>query len=435
MRRRRKLTMSLTSKIRSRVIWLALAFAFPGVLGAQENSLAVTVTPPLFQLTIGPGETWRSEIKIVNNNSFDVTYYASPVNFASEGESGAGRFLPLIDENTVEGQTLGEWISVPKDPIVVKRGSSGTVPFSVTIPENAAPGGHYAAILVGTQPEIMTSTGPSMKVSSYVTSLLFVRIKGEVEEKGRIREFRSEKSFVQDPKANFVLRFENIGNTHLAPRGEAVLYNMWGKERGKVEINRASGFGNVLPDTTRSFSFSWKGEASLFEIGRYSAHVTLSYGDEMKQTVNARTYFWVVPVVPVSITLGTSLLFIVLFAWLIRRYIRRALALERERYGIPMPQQSPALETLMAPIQQGAVDLRGVQRGTASVHTAPGTVVQPLSWFHFLQEYSLFFFFCALVVAAGFGMWMYFDSVLTPERSYEITSVSSEASQGVSDPN
>lgn len=420
--------------LRNTIIFSFLVLFAPVFLFAQ--SLSVTVTPPLFQLTIGPGESWTSAIKIVNSNPYDVTYYASPVDFEAEGEKGQGKFVPLV-EGTEATATLGQWIEISSDPVVVPKGTSVEVPFTVRIPANASPGGHYAAILVGTQAADTMIDGPSMKVSSFVSSLLFVRIKGEVMEKGRIREFITAESLYQKPQANFLLRFENTGNTHLRPRGDIRIYNMWGKERGKVDINQQNNFGNVLPSSLRKFEFAWEGEASAFEIGRYSAVATMSFGEDEKQTVTAKTYFWVVPMVPVSIALGSFVFFILLMTWFIRRYIRRALSLERERLGIPVDapvaKESPVtIETWIEPLREGVVDLRS---GRASVsastsESAPNPIRQirrePLTWFAFFQKYSLFFFFLMVIIAASIALWTYFENVLVPERTYEISDISSQ---------
>jgi hypothetical protein len=199
-------------------------------LAYAQEALSVTVTPPLFQLTIGPGEFWSSSVKIVNSNPFDVTYYAQAVDFSAEGEVGQSKFVPILDdagERERSTYSLGSWIDISPEPIVVKKGMSREVPFTVRIPEHAEPGGHYAAILVGTQPPTDRADGPVVKVSSYVSSLLLVRVKGEIVEKGRIREFISSKTWYDAADVHLSLRFENMGNAHVRPQGEVTIYNMW----------------------------------------------------------------------------------------------------------------------------------------------------------------------------------------------------------------
>lgn len=415
-------------------------FACASVLHA-DNSLSVTVTPPLFQLTIGPGDNWASTIKIVNNNSYDVTYYAQLMNFQADGETGASKFTPIIDETPADRSvSLANWIQITSDPIVVAAGTSLAVPFSVHIPENAEPGGHYAAILIGTQPPA-TDIGNVVKVSSYVSSLLFVRIKGDVIEGGRIREFSTDKSLYQTQAANFTLRFENTGNTHLQPQGDIEIFNMWGKERGKLEINQKSNFGNVLPKSIRKFNFSWVGEESAFDIGRYSAVVTLGYGDEGRQNASAVTYFWVVPIVPVASTLGAFILFVLLVTWFIRRYIRRALAISLARapltsvphvssrtVDVPLSVPPPVMKAILEPIREGVIDLRNVRSGTRPEAAVPQQVspiaaTAQLTTGQFMRKYRLFFLFILVVIVGTAGAWWYFDKALTPKRSFQISDV------------
>ena len=389
----------------------ALILPMRYVLG---QSLSLAVTPPLFQLTIGQGEDWSSSIKVVNNNPYEVTYYATVVNFDAQGEAGKGTFTPLI-EGGDNSASLAGWVTLSKEPITLGKGVSGTIPFSVHVPENAAPGGHYAAILVGTQPGLQDSKESSVKVSSFVSSLLFVRIKGDVHESGRIREFRTSKAFYDTPHADFILRFENTGNTHLKPQGDITLYNMWGKERGKVFINQKSNFGNVLPQSVRKFEFSWEGTDDLFDIGRYSAEVTLAYGEDGKQSTTATSYFWIIPIVPVAGTIGSIAVFLVLVAWFVRRYIRRALQLEHEHLGIPLVRHSvPSFATLLEPLKEGVIDLRSAT-GTPMVG-----VTSRLTFGAFLRKYKGFFVFLVLICGGILFISLYFGSVLTSTRTYDI---------------
>ncbi len=392
---------------------------------AQE-SLSVTVTPPLFQLTIGPGEFWSSSLKIVNSNAYDVTYYAQAVDFSAEGEAGQSKLVPLLDdagERERSTYSLGSWIEISPDPIVVKKGSSLSVPFSVRIPEYAEPGGHYAAILVGTQPPDGSPGGSVVKVSSYVSSLLLVRVKGEIVERGRIREFISTKTWYDTAQASMSLRFENMGNTHVRPQGEITVFNMWGKERGHLPINQEQGFGQVLPQSVRKFDFVWKGDGTSFDIGRYSAVATLAFGQEAKQNVTATTYFWIVPTVPVVTTLGTVFSILLIMVWLIRRYVRRALELERNRFGsssvstVAAPYTPPSrVEVLVEPLREGVVDLRRVGRSAPE-----GVRGEPLlSTVDFLRKYKLFFLFVGLCMCTAALFLWFVSEASKSEHAFEM---------------
>ncbi len=410
---------------------------------AADSSLAVTITPPLFQLDIGPGETWASSLKIVNNNTRSVTYYAQVVDMEANGETGQSRFMPLVgkpDPGLANSQ-MASWIQLQETPVTIAAGKSADLHFTVYVPQAAEPGGHYAAILVGTTPITSPAAGAQMKISSFVSSLMLLRVRGDIVEKARIREFTTDKSLFQEPQANFLLRFENLGNTHLRPAGEVVIYNMWGKERGKVTFNHEANFGNVLPKTIRRFAFSWEGEENIFDIGRYSAVVTLSYGETEKQNISATTYFYYVPLVPVAITLGIILFMLLLLAVFIRMYIRRALTLERARRHVPVDVHAetaamPTLEIMMEPLQEAVVDLRKLTRGTSQIPPSVHAGVQvpelreydtnEISLTGFIRKYATFFAFMVIFLVCIIGLWIYLEKVLVPQRNFDIKNVLSQ---------
>lgn len=402
-------------------LFLFLAF-LPTTIFA-ESPQVLTVTPPLFQLSIAPGDIWKSSVKVVNGNPEDLTVYAEIVNFAAQGEQGQGRFIPILNEDD-SNSTLAQWIEIAKGPHVIKPEQTKEIPFFVEIPEDAPPGGHFAAILIGTQPP--KGDGPLIvQTSQVVTSLFFVRIEGDVVESGNIREFRTEQSLVSTPENEFVLRFENKGNVHLQPRGEIKIINMWGSERGIIPINNQTHFGNVLPESIREFHFSWKGEKSITEIGRYTAEVTLTYGQNGYKNVSAKTYFWVIPIKATLITLGSVIAFILFLAWAIRLYVRRMLAIAGvDLEGVspePIPTSDAAdikLATytrVSGPITRGAHDLRV---RLSNVHKLVD-VFKTL--YEFVKSYRVFFI-SVLVITIGFVLAVLFISDASKEqKSYEVT--------------
>jgi hypothetical protein len=379
---------------------------------SAQGAVTLSVTPPFFQLTVTPGETWTSSIKVVNVNDFTLNAYATVVDFQSVGEQGRGKFLPILNDGQRDA-TLAGWIDVTSAPISVEPGQSTKVPFAITVPEDAPPGGHYAAILIGNQPLQNETDGSQISVSTLISSLIFVRVAGDVDERGDIREFVSEKTFYQEPEVPLSLRFENEGNVHLLPQGDIVIYNMWGKERGKININHKTEYGNVLPKSTRKYDYEWFGSPDSFEVGRYTAIATLTYGTEVKQNVSRKTSFWVIPIVPVSLILGTFLLIVFLVTWFIRLYIRRALGGTTIQSGAPRAAKRKALTK---PIVDGVMDLRAVGG------SAPEGEKMAMS--SFMARYRYFFYFIVFAIIAGVLIFTYFDKVLVSDHSFEIQEVS-----------
>ena len=314
--------------IRSRfALIVTLLVLFVGSVPAYAaDSFSLTVTPPLFQITIGPGETWSSTIKAVNTNPYDTTLYTTVMEFQATGEEGQGTLVPVTQQDASStGTTLADWISVSKDPIPAARGNSIDVPFTVTIPRNAAPGGYYAAILIGSQPFDNQPAGSLIRVSSYISSLIFVRIKGDVVEKGAITEFTTDHYFYNHPQVQFTTRFDNTGTVHVQPTGNIEVFSMWGTKMATIPINEKSNFGNVLAHSVRKFSFTWDSQDSLSDFGLYHAVLTLTFGTDEKQNISAQTSFWIVPLKPLAYAGGMILLIMLLILWIVRSSINRAL--------------------------------------------------------------------------------------------------------------
>ncbi len=403
-------------------------FLFFPVLTFAQSGQSLSVTPPLFQLSVNPGDVWQSSVKIVNVNDTELVVFAEVVNFEPVGEHGQGKFNPILNETEKTG-TLAEWIEVANGPYIIPPQQSKEISFFVDVPDDASPGGHFAAILIGTQPPRDSKNKLIVQVSQAVTSLFFVRIEGDVNEAGGIREFKMKDGFVPEPHAEFLLRFENKGNVHLQPRGDIIITNMWGKERGVIPINHLTHFGNVLPNSIREFDFSWKGESSITEIGRYKAIVTLAYGENGIKSTSAITYFWVLPVKGTLITLGLLTLFIWFISWSIKLYIRKMLTLAgvgmEEKFNTRITDSYdknskanvtiPTYRKIGAPLITGLSELIGRLKSVNRILDVIKTL------FEFFSQYKIFFG-SVFVIAVGFIIAVLFIVDASKEtKNFEIT--------------
>jgi hypothetical protein len=416
---------------------ISMIAVFPHHAIAQTG-LGLNITPPLYQISIAPGTEWKSTLKIVNLNPYGIRIDATVVDFAPDGETG----LPVFENLTGSSATRGDpsrmsgWVTVPSNAINVPANQSYDIPLTISVPENADPGGHYAAILVGTLPP--EDVGSGAAVGAKLASLIFARVPGDVIESGVIREFITEEAFVETPEQVFTLRFENKGNVHLVPQGEIIIRNMWGKERGKIIVNEKSSFGNVFPRSTRKFQFSWKSEPSIFDIGRYTAEAVLTYGELGKQSAVSSTVFWVIPVLPFLGMFGGTIAFFWFMSWAIRRYVRRALELERERLGIPAAslrkdrdederwnqkeEDEITFDILKRPLVRGAADLRKKNRASIGASVESVSINEPhsSSW---INEYRLFIVFVVVLVLATIAVGLYFVEVFESERTFKVEEI------------
>lgn len=388
---------------------------------AEAQSQSLSVTPPLFQLSVSPGNVWQSSVKVVNANPYPITVYAEVVNFVATGETGQGRFLP-IEGDAADKATLAEWIEIAKIPHTIAAEQSKDISFLIDVPENAPPGGHYAAILVSTQPAQSEGSASVQTVQS-VTSLFFLRIEGEVEEIGMVREFRALDPFVGVPDVTLSLRFENKGNVHLQPKGDIIITNMWGTERGRIPVNYRSNFGNVLPESIRDFTFSWRTDFKITDIGRYKALATLAYGVDGVKSVDATTYFWVIPVKATVITLLVLGIFVALITLMVRAYIRRVLSLAgvgmSQKEILPTPpdrgeKMRTTYQKAAAPITHGVLDLRARLRDMPIQKTRTAVIID------FVLQYRIFFLSVLALTVIIASLWWYVRSATDDDQTYEV---------------
>jgi hypothetical protein len=386
--------------------------------GHAQEALSLSISPTLFEMSASPGQEWSSTLKIINTNPYELIISSNVVNFAPEGEGGQGKFIPIFTQET-EGQTFAEWVDISNSAVIIPPEQTVQLPFTIKVPVDAPPGGHFAAILVGTKSDAARDGETKVETSQVVSSLVFLRVAGDIIETGNIREFVTEKKVYESPEVKFNLRFENKGNVHLQPRGDIKIVNMWGHERGLVPVNKRSLFGNVLPESIRKYVFTWSGESSLADIGRYTAIATLAYGETDIQFTSSETHFWVIPWRALLVIVTTLGLFIWIFAWLLKLYVRRMLLMA----GV-----SPELHSLkktnkkvykrvsvVAPIGAGILDLRSRLNQVSDINGRVKTLLQ------YFVQYKLFFFGLVLVSIFIYLVILFILSASTKERAFDVT--------------
>lgn len=421
---------------------VALIFFGLSVCGAvaQSDQLqTLSVSPTLFQMTANPSQSWASEVRVINVNDYPITVYPQVVNFAPSGETGTGSLIPIFSEET-KGQTLAEWVTLTATEVTIAPQQTATIPFTVRVIPEAAPGGHYAAILVGTKPP-QNGTGSSLvQTAQFVTSLLFVRVSGDVTEKGSIREFTTAHTFHNEPNVQFDVRFENTGNVHLQPQGDIVITNMWGAQRGVIPINYQTHFGNVLPNSIRKFSFTWTSEKSWYDIGRFTAIATLGYGEETKNFSTSTTNFWVIPFKQIALFIFILAILLWFFSFAIKLYIKRMMMLA----GIEPRSQSSnfskakTVYSAKEVMPAKTVIIRQYQTVTAPVRVSVAELVTNFRTTHKFSDrarlivksvitYRIFIVAAGLIVVIGISFVWFFSSYSTQSRSYDVGIVNPDA--------
>lgn len=338
--------------MQSKTILTSALLALIAVFGlATRSAEAMTISPPDFNLTVNPGDVIEDVLHVYNEDPYAITLKPSLLNFTfrpGDESSGSPEFYPAGEARN--GHELAEWITLKDDkPFTIGSGERVNLAFTLKVPEDAQPGGHFGAIHVGTLQDAQKLDGPKIGVMAATSALIFVRVNGETRDELAVESFFSNSRLYTRLPADFTIRVSNGGTTHLIPVGNIFITDIFGRQVASLEVN-GDDKRRVLPGATRRFEESWLKkrlpksvseyvqEWRNFAFGRYTATLVLNYGDAGQQKLlSATTDFWVIPWMVLATVIGGLALLILLLRLTLRRYERSIINRyeSRKRQGKP----------------------------------------------------------------------------------------------------
>ena len=289
-------------------------------LFSLSSAWATTIFSPLLEIEAEPGEEQRGIVKIFNETEADLLLVSSIEPFKAGDEDGQPLYLAPEQK-----YAYLNWFKLDLDSLVLKSHQVVIIPFTVTVPKDATPGGYYAVIFWQDVPP--QAEKDKVSVSGKVGTLIFLKVKGELIEKGEVLEFKTnpEKKYFWQLPVIFSTRFSNVGNIHLKPSGQIELTNSFGR-KVILEINPSQ--RNVLPQSIRRFEVAWgkseggnflvsfwpklKEEISGLAFGQYTATLNLDYGSSNQQATSQSLSFWLIPIRSIIALLSLIIILIAL---------------------------------------------------------------------------------------------------------------------------
>ena len=274
--------------------------------GYSVPVFAMTISPVRYEIQGDPGQTVTKEMTIINDDTTSVTYYSSYANFEAQGETGSAAFVEPKDD-------IGTWMNTPES-VTLLPGEQKTISFSVAIPKNAEPGGHFGVLFWGTSPN--TANGKQVSVSAKTGLLVLLSVNGDVKEGGGLLDFatKDKKFFYNSLPVTFSYRFRNDGGDRVKPVGFIKIRSFGFIPAKKLDANGVN--GNILPNSVRKFNVDWIKYTSEiqedakpanfvktffstalyqwrnFAVGLFSAKLDLTYGIQ-KQNATKTVFFFV----------------------------------------------------------------------------------------------------------------------------------------------
>lgn len=279
------------------MLWVA-----PRGVDAQSGA-GLRMAPAMFEERVEPGQSYNYTLNITNTSSGEDTLFVIARDIIGASSIGAPDFAPEGEERTE--LDISTWISFSESSFTLGSNEQKQISFTVAVPEGAAPGGHFAGILVTKQPPQLREIGAAV---GYTTaSIVSMRVEGDAIEEANIREFLTDKGVYSKPEIGFTTRVQNVGNTLVRPHGLITITNMLGGETASIPVNETG--AAVFPETERPYRVTWDPDGLAF--GRYQAVVSLAYGEDQRKTISTTASFWVLPMNIIGPVVGGVLVLIV----------------------------------------------------------------------------------------------------------------------------
>lgn len=264
---------------------------------------SITLSPVGKRFEIEAGATRKDSFKVINDgqSAYNFTVYARPYSVKDE------LYTPDFSTDKQNADVF-RWVQFDKSSYRLEAGGSVDVTYTVRVPANASPGGHYGVLFAETQPSNQTQ-GNAVERKKRVGSILYVTVDGDVKTGGRLLS-TSVPFFQFGLPLTARQRVQNSGNTDFLVKNTMTVSDMFGQKKfvGEREVP-------VLPATTRDIAFEWP---SANWLGVYRVDLRTTFLD----TKNTSTQY--VFMMPVWVYLVVALLIGARIAYAVSRHKRKA---------------------------------------------------------------------------------------------------------------
>ncbi len=295
------------------VLGFILLLYSPATVHAQEEGKrGLAISPTTFELSANPGDNLINTIRLDNISDTMLEVTTDVRNFSALGEEGQ----VTLDTND-EKYSLRAWLGVEPANVVLGPGESKVIAFTIDVPPNGEPGGHFGSVIFSTKIP-RAENGSAATVGQEIGALVLLRVAGDAREVLKINSFNavSDRGDASDAKpvklvpqgpVVFDARIANEGNVFLKPKGVITITDVFNRSVAEFPLDAQ----NVLPEAVRKMNATWN---SKFLFGKYDAQLTLTYGLNNSEIITATTSFWAFPYKSKVFMIGLVVILFILFA-------------------------------------------------------------------------------------------------------------------------
>jgi hypothetical protein len=180
------------------------------------------------------GAVIEDAVTLFNFGNVQLTFHVYATD-AFNNEEGLFDLLPG-DQAPVD---VGSWVTFPQEFITVPPGQQVTMPISIKIPADAAPGDHTGAILASNESVGAGDTGQAVKLDRRTGTRLYLSVNGPLFPELAIASVDTSYDHALNPfsgSAEVTYRIENRGNTRLGGKASLAIAGPFGLGEQKMAL-------------------------------------------------------------------------------------------------------------------------------------------------------------------------------------------------------
>ncbi|MFA6365154.1 MAG: hypothetical protein WCW78_02010 [Candidatus Paceibacterota bacterium] len=257
---------------------LVFVLLFPFFSHFASAQVGLSLFPIKFRVTIDPGKSYSDTVTVINPNNYPIGIKPEVENI-SGGDEGS---VDLIDTDIPHG--VSGWIQIDKSQFDLAPQERKQIHFTITVPQNGEPGGHYGAILFrGMPPSGSAQNG--VGISGRIGSVVLVEVSGKTEKTGKLSNLTGP-SYVDHGPVEFSFSVQNTGNTHFDPQGTVSARGLFIKNTNIPYEPRI-----VFPGKERTFKAVWDTKY-LFGPITVTAAINMPNGGAEVKTLSFFAFPW-----------------------------------------------------------------------------------------------------------------------------------------------
>lgn len=272
-----------TAGLTTALLFAAVAVTQP--VQAIEGE-SIVLSPASNRLTIDAGQTRKGTLKVINDGTiaYDFVVYASPYSVSN------GAYVPNYNDKKANAD-LYTWVTFDKKDYTLNPGQSIDVPYTIVVPADAAPGGHYGVLFAETQAD---EGNGQIARKKRVGSIVYSTVNGDYITAGKQIDAQIDWLQLGGPVVA-TATVENTGNVDFLMTELLEVKNVFGAVSYKKTNERI-----VLPKTTRDIGMSWENGPIM---GLYNVKVETKILDKVttKQSWVLLMPMWILVVMVIAI--------------------------------------------------------------------------------------------------------------------------------------